>query len=58
MREVVEEALRRMLTEPDLPAFELELPATQARRPATVDVDSNAALDEYLDRAVRERTDS
>lgn len=51
MRAVVEEALRRLLTEDDPPAFDLELPATRGRRPPSVDVDSNAALAEYLDRA-------
>lgn len=50
IRAVVEEALRRLLTAPDEQAFRLELPATRGRRPPRVDVDSNAALHEYLDR--------
>lgn len=51
MRAVVHEALRRLLTTCDTPTFSLTLPSTQGRRRPTVDVDSNAALDEYLDRA-------
>lgn len=53
MREVVEEALRRLLTAPEQSTFHLELPATPGRRLPTVDVDSNAALAEYLDRIER-----
>lgn len=53
MRDVVEEALRRLLTEPDRPDFTLQLPVTHGRRPPTIDVDSNAALDEYIDRHER-----
>jgi hypothetical protein len=54
IRSVVEEALRRLLTDSGAPAFDLELPITRGERPPTVDVDSNAALDEYLDRAARD----
>lgn len=51
MRHVVEEALRRLLTEVGSEPFVLELPVTAGRRPPTVDIDSNAALEEFLDRA-------
>lgn len=51
MREVVHEALRRLLVTSDRSPFSLTLPSTQGRRPPTIDVDSNAALDDYLDRA-------
>jgi Arc/MetJ family transcription regulator len=56
IRSIVEEALRRSLTQPDADVFTLELPVTRGRRAPSVDVDSNAALDEYLDRTERGAT--
>jgi Arc/MetJ family transcription regulator len=54
MRGVIEEALRRLLTQPDAGRFTLELPVTRGRRSPTLDVDSNTALEEYLDRSEQE----
>ncbi len=50
MTELVSDALRKALAEPAPAEFRLELPATRGRRMPTVDIDSNAALEEYLDR--------
>lgn len=50
MTAVVESALRDALTEPSDEPFRLELPTTRGRRQPAIDVDSNAAIDEYLDR--------
>lgn len=50
---VIADALRRTLAEPVPAGFRLELPVTQGRRKPTVDIDSNAALEEYLDHGVR-----
>lgn len=50
---LVSDALRRTLSEPTPAEFRLELPATCGTRMPTVDVDSNAALEEYLDRTER-----
>ncbi len=49
---VISDALRRALAEPTPTEFRLELPVTHGTRMPTVDVDSNAALEEYLDRGV------
>lgn len=51
MRQIIEEALRRHLTQPETNTYRLKLPVTQGRRPPLIDIDSNATLDEYLDRA-------
>jgi hypothetical protein len=51
---VVEEALRQTLTELASTGFRLELPVTHGRRTPTLDVDSTAAIEEYLDRFERE----
>lgn len=51
LTDLVSDALRRMLAEPAPAEFRLELPVTQGRRMPTVDIDSNAALEEYFDRA-------
>lgn len=50
LTDLVSDALRRMLAEPSPAEFRLELPVTQGRRMPTVDIDSNAALEEYFDR--------
>jgi hypothetical protein len=47
---LVSDALRRVLAEPPPAKFRLDLPATMGTRMPTVDIDSNAALEEYLDR--------
>lgn len=47
---LVSEALRRVLAEPSPAGFRLDLPFTVGNRMPTVDVDSNAAMEEYLDR--------
>lgn len=49
MRAVIEDALRRSLTEQPPPSYHLELPVTEGRRPPSIDVDSNAEIDAYLD---------
>ncbi|CAN5294386.1 hypothetical protein BH23ACT9_BH23ACT9_06910 [soil metagenome] len=50
MRAVLEEALRRTLTDdPPAEPYRLDLPITDGRRPPTIDVDSNAEIDAYLD---------
>ncbi len=53
---VVQDALRRLLTEPDVPQFRLHLPVTRGRRQPAVDIDSNAAVAEYLDRSEHDFT--
>jgi hypothetical protein len=51
---LISNALRRELAgEPVLTEFRLDLPATRGRRMPTLDIDSNAALEEYLDRSER-----
>ena len=50
---LISNALRRELTGPVLTEFRLDLPATRSRRMPTLDIDSNAALEEYLDRSER-----
>ncbi len=47
---LVSDALRRTLEEPVPAGFRLDLPTTQGSRMPTLDIDSNAALEEYLDR--------
>lgn len=49
MREVIEDAIRRSLLDQAVPAYRLELPVTQGTGPPTIDVDSNAEIDAYLD---------
>lgn len=51
MREVIEGALRRVLHDGGRPParYRLDLPVTAGRRPPTIDVDSNAEIDAYLD---------
>jgi len=51
---LISNALRRELAGgPVLTEFRLDLPATRGRRMPTLDIDSNAALEEYLDRSER-----
>ena len=48
---LVSDALRRVLAEPPPAAgFRLDLPFTMGNRRPTVDINSNAAVEEYLDR--------
>lgn len=47
---LVSDALRRMLAEPSPTGFRLDLPFTMGNRMPTVDINSNAAMEEYLDR--------
>jgi Arc/MetJ family transcription regulator len=50
IREVIEAALRQALYgSGDAAPYRLELPVTKGRRPPTIDVDSNAEIDAYLD---------
>jgi hypothetical protein len=50
MRALLEEALRHTLSEP-LPTepYRLDLPVVDGRRPPSIDTDSNAEIDAYLD---------
>lgn len=50
MTVVIEDALRRVLTNQQVLGFHLDLPVTHGRRLPAVDIDSNAAIEEYLDR--------
>ena len=51
---LISNALRRELAEgPVLTKFRLDLLATRGRRMPTLDIDSNASLEEYLDRSER-----
>ncbi|MGH3800033.1 MAG: hypothetical protein ACRDTD_07875 [Pseudonocardiaceae bacterium] len=52
---LISDALRRMLAEPAPAEFRLDLPVTQGRRMPSVDIDSNAAVEEYLDRVEQRR---
>jgi hypothetical protein len=52
---LISDALRRALAEPAPAEFRLDLPVTQGRRMPIIDVDSNAALEEYLDRMEQRR---
>jgi len=52
---LISDALRRTLAEPVPPEFQLSLPVTQGRRVPNVDLDSNAAVEEYLDRVEQRR---
>lgn len=52
---VVEEALHLLLNRPALPPYKLDFPVTRGTQPPSIDIDSNAAIDEYLDRLDRER---
>ena len=52
---LISDALRRALAEPAPAEFRLDLPATRGRRMPTVDIDSNAAVEEYLDRVEQRR---
>jgi hypothetical protein len=55
LTELVSDALRRALSEPAPAEFRLDLPVTHGRRMPTVDIDSNAAVEEYLDRVEQRR---
>ena len=55
LTELISDALRRVLAEPAPTEFRLDLPVTHGRRTPTVDIDSNAALEEYLDRVEQHR---
>ncbi len=52
---LVEAALRLLLHQPAPPPYRLDFPVTHGTRPPSIDIDSNAAIDEYLDRLDRER---
>jgi hypothetical protein len=52
---LISDALRRALAEPAPAEFRLDLPVTRGRRMPTVDIDSNAAVEEYLDRVEQRR---
>lgn len=56
IRQVVEEALRQLLTSTSGSSYRLELPVTEGKRAPSIDVDSNAAIDEHLDRMVARAT--
>ncbi|MGH3805652.1 MAG: type II toxin-antitoxin system VapB family antitoxin [Pseudonocardiaceae bacterium] len=58
LTELVSDALRRALSEPTPAEFRLDLPVTHGRRMPTVDIDSNAALEEYLERVEQRRAGS
>ncbi len=55
---LISDALRRTLAEPAPAEFRLNLPVTRGSRMPTVDVDSNAAVEEYLDRVEQRRPTS
>jgi hypothetical protein len=47
---LIAEALRRELAETGEPTeFRIDLPVTRGRRAPTINIDSNAAVEEYLD---------
>jgi hypothetical protein len=48
---LVSDAIRRALAEPPPARFRLDLPVTRGNRMPAVNIDSNAALEEYLDQA-------
>jgi hypothetical protein len=50
---LIADALRKVLAEPAPASFRLDLPVTHGRRPPAIDIDSNAAVEEYLDRLER-----
>jgi plasmid stability protein len=50
---LISDALRKALAEPAPAPFHLDLPVTHGRRLPAVDIDSNAAVEEYLDRLER-----
>ncbi len=52
---LISDALRRTLAEPAPAEFRLDLPVTQGRRMPTVNIESNAALEEYLDHVEQRR---
>lgn len=52
---LISDALRKALAEPTPAEFRLDLPVTQGSRMPTVDIDSNAAVEEYLDRVEQRR---
>lgn len=56
---VVEDALRRLLNPPPVAQqpYRLDLPVTHGRWPPALDIDSNAAVDEYFDRLEWGRAD-
>lgn len=47
---LISDALRKSLADAPPAEFRLDLPVTPGRRIPTIDIDSNAALEEYLDR--------
>jgi hypothetical protein len=52
---LISDALRKLLAEPAPAAFQLDLPVTHGHRRPAIDIDSNAAVEEYLDRLERRR---
>lgn len=52
---LVSDALRRALAEPSAAGYRLDLPVTHGSRMPTVEINSNAALEEYLDRIEQQR---
>jgi len=55
LTELISDALRRVLAEPTLAEFRLDLPVTPGRRIPAPDIASNAALKEYPDRVEQRR---
>ncbi len=55
---LISDALRRVIAEPVPAEFRLDLPVTHGKRPPAADIDSNAALEEYLDRIEQPRPTS
>lgn len=47
---VVEEALRLLLTTPADPPYRFDFPVVTGTRPPSINIDSNASIDEYFDR--------
>lgn len=47
---IVEQALRQLLTEQDKPPYRVDLPVTVDEAPPSIDINSNAAIYDYLDR--------
>jgi hypothetical protein len=55
---LISDAVRKVLAGPAPAAFRLDLPVTQGRRRSAIDIDSNAAVEEYLDRIDRRRDEA
>lgn len=56
MRAVIEESIRRLLLDDHAaPPYSADLPVTHGTRRPTIDVNSNAAIDDHLDRTANAR---